>query len=409
MSPSVLQSLLLVGAAGVLFSIVVALGRRGALSARFVVGWAAIAALLGLSGPVAVALWPFASWFGITPTGLLLGLLGTVTVAIALQLSIASSRQRRDLLKLAEEIARLRHTVEHAGLIRGIRQPSGPGSSAHPVVIVPAYNEEQSVGQVVAGLVSRGLPVVVVDDGSTDRTSERAADAGATVLRLPINGGVGAAVGAGLRFATSSGHSMVVQCDADGQHPPSEVEAILRAAEILQADLIIGSRFAEGGAYGCEVSGTRKIAMKLLAASVSAGSGQKIHDTTSGLRVFREPLLSACQTDFPVHYLGDTYEFLRAACLAGYRVVEVPVRMEPRSAGTASAGSRQSAMFFMRVALNFVLRVRPSIATAEDTSPGHVRRALLDRREMADIAVAPDGRQRGEHCSDVSAQSAVHD
>lgn len=406
MSPSVLQSLLLVGAAGVLFTIVVALGRRGALSARFVVGWSVIAALLGLSGPVAVALWPFASWFGITPTGLLLGLLGTVMVVIALQLSLASSRQRRESLKLAEEIARLRHTVEHALSTRGVR-PFGSGSNPDPIVIVPAYNEEQSVGQVVAGLVDRGLPVVVVDDGSKDRTSQRAADAGATVLRLPINGGVGAAVGAGLRFAISAGHSTVVQCDADGQHPPSEVEELLRAAEILQADLIIGSRFAEGGVYGCEISGTRKLAMKLLSASVSTGTGQKVHDTTSGLRVFREPLLSACQTDFPIHYLGDTYEFLRAACLAGYRVVEVPVRMEPRSAGTASAGARRSAMFFMRVALNFILRVRPSIAPADDTSAGYSRWTLPGGREMADIGIAPNGRQRGEHSSEDSERPAV--
>ena len=408
MSPSVLQSLLLVGAAGVLFTIVVALGRRGALSARFVLGWAAIAALLGLSGPVAVALWPFASWFGITPTGLLLGLLGIVTVLIALQLSLASSKQRRELLRLSEEIARLRHTVEQAPPIRGFL-PSEAGSNPDPIVIVPAYNEEQSVGQVVAGLVDRALPVVVIDDGSTDRTSQRAADAGATVLRLPINGGVGAAVGAGLRFATSAGHSTVVQCDADGQHPPSEVEALLRAAEILQADLIIGSRFAEGGTYGCEVSGTRKLAMKLLAASVSTGEGQKVHDTTSGLRVFREPLLSACQTDFPIHYLGDTYEFLRAACLAGYRVVEVPVRMEPRSAGTASAGARRSAMFFMRVALNFVLRVRPSIPPREDRSPGHPRWTLPDGCDMADIGVAPSGRQERKHRADEPERPSVDD
>src|SRR5687767_6781063 len=103
---------------------------------------------------------------------------------------------------------------------------TGSGTTDRVVVVVPALNEVVTVGAVVAGLRSEGLPVVVVDDGSTDDTSAAARAAGATVLRLPFNLGVGGALRCGFRFAIANGYDAVVQCDADGQHDPSEARKL---------------------------------------------------------------------------------------------------------------------------------------------------------------------------------------
>ncbi|TML17536.1 MAG: glycosyltransferase family 2 protein, partial [Actinobacteria bacterium] len=112
------------------------------------------------------------------------------------------------------------------------------------LVVIPAFNEAQSVGPVVVKVSSLGYPALVVDDGSIDRTAEVAEQAGAVVLRLPVNLGVGGALRCGFRYAVTHGYRIVVQCDADGQHDPAQIARLLDAMYTHGADLVIGSRFA---------------------------------------------------------------------------------------------------------------------------------------------------------------------
>ncbi len=135
--------------------------------------------------------------------------------------------------------------------------------STRVLVIMPAWNEAESVGNTVREVLSVGRPydVLVVNDGSTDTTAAVAKTAGATVLTLPFNLGVGGAMRAGLKYAQRLGYQRVIQVDADGQHDPRNIHEVLAGLE--HADISIGARFADRGDYA--VSGPRKWAMQFLA------------------------------------------------------------------------------------------------------------------------------------------------
>jgi glycosyltransferase involved in cell wall biosynthesis len=206
--------------------------------------------------------------------------------------------------------------------------------SARPLVVIPAFNEIDCIADVIAEVRGAGYDCVVVNDASTDDTAVVAARLGVPVIDLPIQLGVGGALRAGFRYAVNHGYDRVVQVDADGQHPAEHIDALLRAVDELDADLVIGSRFAEGGDYS--MSNTRRAAVGLLR-RVAARSGAQVTDPTSGFRVIRAPLLTAFAVDFPHHYLGDTFEALLVAARRDYRVREIPLTMRPRMGGTPSA------------------------------------------------------------------------
>ncbi len=117
------------------------------------------------------------------------------------------------------------------------------------LVIIPTWNEDQTVGDVVDEVRSHGYAALVVDDGSTDRSAEVAEGAGAIVLRLPVNLGVGGALRCGFRFAVAEGYTTVVQCDADGQHDPAEITRLIEVMQANDVDLVVGSRFANSPDY----------------------------------------------------------------------------------------------------------------------------------------------------------------
>lgn len=216
------------------------------------------------------------------------------------------------------------------------------------LVLVPALNEERSVGSVVAAARNLGLGVCVVDDGSTDATAATAREAGAVVLRVPVNIGVGGALRCGFRWALEHGYDAVVQVDGDGQHDPCEIEHLLQTMRTSGADMVIGSRFAEGaGAYA--VRSARRFAMGLLAKRAARATGAYVIDSTSGFRAIRRPLLDQFAANYPVEYLGDTVEALIEAGRAGAKIVEHPISAAPRAHGRASAGRFASAWYVARV------------------------------------------------------------
>ena len=197
------------------------------------------------------------------------------------------------------------------------------------LAVIPAFNEAETVAEVVRKVRLLGIEAVVVDDGSTDDTSARSAAAGATVLRLPVNIGVGGALRTGFRYAVMRGGTRVVQVDADLQHGPDQIPLLLAAADAGH-ELVIGSRFS-GSEYA--VSAPRRWAMRLLARLVSRRIGVTLTDVTSGFRVVSEPLLTVFAEAYPAEYLGDTVEALLVAHRHGAHIAEVSVVMSPRAAG----------------------------------------------------------------------------
>ena len=163
------------------------------------------------------------------------------------------------------------------------------------IAIVPALNEERALPGVIDELraFDPGLDVVVVDDGSVDRTAAVAEAKGARVLRLPFNLGIGGAVQTGFRFAFEHGYDLAVRVDGDGQHDPSQLGRLVAPVLAGEADIAVGSRFAADEA-GYRSSRTRRIGIRLLARVVSRIVGQRVTDTTSGLPGAQPSTASRC-------------------------------------------------------------------------------------------------------------------
>ena len=229
---------------------------------------------------------------------------------------------------------------------------------------MPALNEEQTVGATVAEIRQQipGADVLVISDGSTDGTARVARAAGAKVLELPFNLGVGGAMRAGYRFAFRHGYDVAVQVDADGQHDPAQVHTLLSVMERDDANVVIGSRFAGVGDY--RVRGPRRWAMKFLSFVLSRVCGTPLTDTTSGFKASDRKAIAQFAADYPAEYLGDTVEALMIAARANLRVREVGVQMRPRAGGQPSHRPFRAAIFLARAALALLIALsRPSART----------------------------------------------
>ncbi|AZS36151.1 Polyprenol monophosphomannose synthase [Microbacterium lemovicicum] len=228
------------------------------------------------------------------------------------------------------------------------------------LVIVPAWNEEQNVGTTVREILGtgRGYDVAVVDDGSMDATATVARAAGAIVLSLPFNLGVGGAMRTGFTYAQRMGYGRAIQVDADGQHNPADIDRVLAGLET--ADISIGARFSDVGDY--QVRGPRKWAMKLLAAIVSRVAKTRLTDVTSGFRAAGPRAIAQYVRYYPAEYLGDTLDSLVAACHTGLTVTQVPVAMRPRAFGRPSQGAWGSTVYLLRsaFALSLAIMRRPT-------------------------------------------------
>lgn len=218
--------------------------------------------------------------------------------------------------------------------------------SEETVVVIPAYNEQEALPEVLrqlAGTVG-ALDVVVVDDGSSDATAEVARENGVPCVMLPFNLGIGGALRAGYRYAVDNGYRRAVQFDADGQHRADQI-AVLTAMLDEGADMVVGSRFLEGE-YG--VGRSRALAMWALRVGVRAITGQSFSDTSSGFRGVQGELLEFFARQYPVDYM-DSVETLVEACRRGYRVVEVPTLMNQRAGGVPSQRPLRLAYHYARL------------------------------------------------------------
>lgn len=231
-----------------------------------------------------------------------------------------------------------------------------PSRAPRLLVIVPAWNERETLPGVIAEL-EQALPhadVLVVSDGSTDGTADVArASGGAMVLDLPLNLGVGGAMRAGYRFAAREGYDVAVQVDADGQHDPADVARVVAALDELGADVVVGARFAGVGTY--TVRGPRRWAMRLLSVVLSRIAGTRLTDTTSGFRAANRRAIRLFADEYPAEYLGDTVESLVIACRAGMTIRQVGVEMRARAGGVPSHDPAKAAVFLGRAMLALLI------------------------------------------------------
>jgi glycosyltransferase involved in cell wall biosynthesis len=217
------------------------------------------------------------------------------------------------------------------------------------LVVIPAYNEAESLPPVLGELRRErpDLDVLVVSDGSTDATAQVARRAGVVVVELPYNLGIGGALRTGFRYAAAHGYVAAVQFDADGQHDPHAVETLL-APVADGADLVIGSRFVEGGTVTYHVSRIRRLAMRVLESVVRRLVGRRFTDTSSGFRAFSPRMIRYFARRYPVEYM-DSVEALVLAVNAGFDVREVPSDMRGRAGGAPSTRGWRLAYYYTRL------------------------------------------------------------
>ena len=195
----------------------------------------------------------------------------------------------------------------------------------------------------------------MVDDGSADATAEVARAAGARVLRLPCNLGVGPAVQTGFKYALESDFDWLIRLDGDGQHPPAEARKLVAAMRAHPTDLVVGTRYGPGSTY--HGNWLRQFVLKGLAVFVSIICRKRITDPTSGFWLVSRPLLGC----FALHYPSDYPEAEAIALLRrqGFSLEEVPVAFKPRQAGESSIRAWGTVNFAAKVFLAlFVDRLR---------------------------------------------------
>lgn len=217
------------------------------------------------------------------------------------------------------------------------------------LAIVPAYNESASIAMVVERLLSipMGIDVLVVNDGSSDDTAELAKAAGAKVVTLPYNLGIGGAVQTGLLYAKSKGYEIALQVDGDGQHKPDEVSIIVDPVCHGEADVSIGSRFLDN--KGFRSSGVRRIGILVFRAAIYLLTRRVITDNTSGFRAFNKSAISYLADHYPCDY--PEVEVIVALSRNGFRLKEFPVRMMERQGGRSSITPIRSAYYMIKVLL----------------------------------------------------------
>lgn len=217
------------------------------------------------------------------------------------------------------------------------------------LIIIPAFNEEATISTVVASIRKHApsADIVVINDGSRDRTAERASSSGAVVLNHLYNLGIGATMQTGYKYASTKGYTVAVQVDADGQHPADQIERLVEPVIEGKADIVVGSRFLGEGDY--RPSMARGAGMAFFSRLVSVIIKEKVTDTTSGFRASGRRCIEYFSSRYP-----DDYPEVEALVLLhkkGFSIMEVPVSMAVRAGGKSSITPMKSVYYMVKVLL----------------------------------------------------------
>jgi glycosyltransferase involved in cell wall biosynthesis len=223
------------------------------------------------------------------------------------------------------------------------------------LIIVPAYNEAASVGQVVREVRETvpGVPVVVIDDCSVDATSAVARDAGASVLSLPHHLGLGGGVQAGYKLAYELGYEYVIRIDGDGQHDPRDIPRIYEALRTSNCQMVIGSRFLDDDSN--HTSFVRSLGVRFFRLVLRPILGKPVRDPTSGFVGVNRQALLVFSRSFPLEY--PEIEALVVLQRRAFQFVEIPVRMRPRMGGRSSITAVKSIYYILHVLLGVFVNI----------------------------------------------------
>lgn len=194
------------------------------------------------------------------------------------------------------------------------------------LIVIPAYNEGKNIGAVLDGIQERspGIPILVINDGSSDNTEKVAQEHNAEVISLPYNSGYGIALQTGFLYAVKNNFSIVVQMDSDGQHDPENIKDLLEEVQKDNCDVVIGSRFLSKDSYKSSLA--RHAGMLLFGGIASFLCGQKVTDPTSGFQALKGPAIQFAASDnYPPDYPDADFIILMNRC--GFKVKEIPVTM----------------------------------------------------------------------------------
>jgi len=221
------------------------------------------------------------------------------------------------------------------------------------LIIVPAYNEEESVARVV-NRIKLSMPeadVVVVNDGSTDHTSQIAEESGVNVINLPFNLGIGGAMQTGYIYARDKGYDIAVQVDGDGQHDPAYIPSLIEPIVAGRADMVIGSRYVRKSSY--KSSFFRRTGILFFSVLVNLLTGRKVTDTTSGFRAVNRKVIRYFANRYPSDY--PEVDVLVKLHKKGFNIMELPVEMHERKTGRSSITPIRSLYYMIKVSLSLII------------------------------------------------------
>lgn len=229
------------------------------------------------------------------------------------------------------------------------------------LIIIPAFNEEENIIRVIERVrnaatqlpADASMDIVVINDGSTDRTKEAAEKTGVTVLDLPYNVGIGATVQTGFKYAAENHYDVAVQIDGDGQHDPQFLPGLIAPVLDGKADMVIGSRFLDN--RGFQSTFMRRLGIRIFYAVNSLIIRQKITDNTSGFRAYSANAIRLLADEYPSDYPEP--ESVIILGLRKFRIHEIPVVMKEREGGRSSITLFRSLYYMVKVLLAIFINI----------------------------------------------------
>ena len=221
------------------------------------------------------------------------------------------------------------------------------------LVIIPAYNESGNIDKTINDIKQNApdFDYVIINDCSTDKTLEVLRKKGYNYLNLPINLGIGGAVQTGYRYAYYHGYDMAVQFDGDGQHNAAYLDEMAEVLVETDSDMVIGSRFI--AKEGFQSSGLRRVGIGFFTKLIKMLTKKVITDPTSGMRIVNRRLLEVFTNDYPKDYPEP--ESTVTALSKGYKITEIPVKMNEREEGASSISNLKGVYYMIKVSIAIII------------------------------------------------------